>query len=192
MGMFDWCYIHKSLVQHLLTDELNEAFQMEKSDNPLDEKYYICQTKDLDNCLVTYYFEPDNSIFELKTSWDDECRVNTKELSNITSYIDCYDYVITPSEEGMVTFHIHAIEGKVQTISLKEVKLTQSSIIQQNKIISKEKRDRVHSDWRWKAGHLIGSICIEFNKIIYPIPRAIDKLRKHLMDSAWKKEFPQD
>lgn len=203
--MFDTFYVAQSLIEKAIegTDVV-----LEPSDG-----YCSFQTKDLDNCLLSFYIREDNSFvvekqeyeytksnipFDIseKTYWSNTSLQVTPVgepqmiTDNRSCYIDFYDFYYTEQERVFVTFTAHVKDGRlIEAIKLKEVDKTN---LEEEAIRTKKQKtewDKITSSWQWRLATHLYDVRSKIRKLFYPITRQLDNLDSYLRKQA-KSDYP--
>jgi hypothetical protein len=205
MGMFDTFYVAQSLIEKAIE---GTGVVLEPSDG-----YYSFQTKDLDNCLLSFFLKEDNSFVVEKqeyeyTKSDIPFDISDKKKWSLNSlqvtpvgepqmitdsrscYIDFYDFYYTKEERVFVTFTAHVKDGRlVEVIKLKEVDKTN---LEEEAIRTKKQKkewDKITSSWQWRLATHIYDIRSKLRRLFYPITRQLDNLDSYLRKQA-KSDYP--
>jgi hypothetical protein len=191
MGMFDSLFVEPSLI-----DELVKDHQFYKT----DEGYYSFQTKDLDNALNNYYLEKDGTLFYERQEYElveEADRLKpfsplfnpvgdpVKENTNVSCYIQFYDFYTTEDERLFYTFKAHIQNGKlVKPILIHEIEIT--DLKKEKQELEKQKKIWAiqESTWQFKVSKFIFDVKWRIRKFFYPIISRIDKLESELRNKS--------
>lgn len=205
MGMFDTFYVARSLIEKAIE---NTDIVLEYSDG-----YCSFQTKDLDNCLLSFYLREDSSFVVEKqeyeyTKYDVPFDISKKTYWSNTSlqvtpvgepqmitdnrscYINFYEMYYTETERVFVTFTAHVKDGRLfEDIKLKEVDRTN---LEEEAIRTKkqgEQWQQIKSSWQWRLATFIYDARYRIRRFFYPISRQLDNLDSYLRKQA-KADYP--
>ena len=193
MSMFDSC-----IVSQFLIDKLIEGTDIKLV--PL-EGYYNFQTKDLDNCLTSFYIEADGSFTWEKQEYAYDA-VLAEEMSRFkftpqpigepemitdtrTAYIDFYDFCTNDKERLFVTFTAHVKNGElVEPLVLKSIERTN---IEEERIQTEKTREQWRNTqytWEWKLASFIFEIRWRVQRVFLPLFRKLDAIENSLRNKA--------
>lgn len=184
MGMFDTIVVRQKLIDPLLEHEKGIKDALKEA---IEDDYYYFQTKDLLNFLHYYFIDEDQKFYVERSTIDadEDSKFGIKETvkpkefcSNITQYIEFYDYLGNVGEYTVfITFKAHVVNGEVKSIVLHDIEKT--SIAKQRKHLIL--REKIEATWEVKLYRLLSDI--EYSKPIRFITSKYHKFK----DSLWKR-----
>lgn len=199
MGMFDTIYVAQSLIEQAIKDT-------EVKLEPF-KGYCSFQTKDLDNCLLSFYIREDNSFVVEKQEYEytksdipdisdkknwslnslQETPVGEPQMitDNRTTYIEFYDLYSTEEERFFVKFKAHVKNGNLaEPITISSVERT--NLKQEAEELKKtgEKWSKAKDTWQWKLATFIFEVRWRVKRIFNPFFRKLDNLENNLRNKA--------
>ena len=193
MGMFDTVLVSQSLIEKAIEDtDINLV--------PF-EGYFNFQTKDLDNCLSTFYIQADGKFFFDKQEYIYSLPVNLDTFEDAhqpskplliedtrSAYIEFYELYTTDSERVFVTFTAHLKHGLLnEPITIKSVERTNLKDERESQKHHKEHWHKITSTWQWKVATFIFDAKCFTKKFFRPLTRAIDDFESFLREQAKEK-----